>query len=76
MSQWKFLSRVTLKFDGWPWKTIGHLFCATSSFVQDFEAIHEIKLELQLDTHGCVLSTVTTDDLVLKHQGISIHSAD
>ena len=21
-----FLSRVTLKFDGWPWKTIGHLF--------------------------------------------------
>ena len=20
-----FLSRVTLKFDGWPWKTIGHL---------------------------------------------------
>ena len=26
------LSRVTLKFDGWPWKTIGHLFYATSSF--------------------------------------------
>ena len=21
-----FTSRVTLKFDGWPWKTIGHLF--------------------------------------------------
>ena len=21
-----YLSRVTLKFDGWPWKTIGHLF--------------------------------------------------
>ena len=21
-----FFSRVTLKFDGWPWKTIGHLF--------------------------------------------------
>ena len=21
-----FVSRVTLKFDGWPWKTIGHLF--------------------------------------------------
>ena len=29
-----FLSRVTLKFDEWPWKTIGHLFYATSSFVQ------------------------------------------
>ena len=27
------LSCVTLKFDGWPWKTIGHLFYATSSFV-------------------------------------------
>ena len=23
------LSRVTLKFDGWPWKTIGHLFYTT-----------------------------------------------
>ena len=26
-----FKSRVTLKFDGWHWKTIGHLFYATSS---------------------------------------------
>ena len=24
----KLLSQMTLKFDGWPWKTIGHLFCA------------------------------------------------
>ena len=30
----------------------------------------------QLETHGCVLSTVSTDALVLKHQAISIHSAD
>ena len=30
----------------------------------------------QLDTHECVLSTVATDALVLKQQGISIHSAD
>ena len=30
----------------------------------------------QLETHGCVLSTVATDALVLKHQAISIHSAD
>ena len=29
----------------------------------------------QLQMHGCPLSTVATDDLV-KHQGISIHSAD
>ena len=41
------LSRVTLKFNGWPWKTIGHLFYATSSFVQHFVAICEFKLELQ-----------------------------
>ena len=41
------LSRVTLKFDGWPWKTIGHLFYATSSFLQHFVAIGEFKLELQ-----------------------------
>ena len=41
------LSRVTLKFDEWPWKTTGHLFYATSSFVQHFVAIGEFKLELQ-----------------------------
>ena len=28
------------------------------------------------ETHGCVVSTVTTDALVLKHQAISIHNAD
>ena len=27
-----FLSRVTLKFCGWSWKTIGHLFYTTLSF--------------------------------------------
>ena len=42
-----FFSRVTFKFDGWPSKTIGHLFYATSSFVQHFVAIGEFKLELQ-----------------------------
>ena len=42
-----FFSRVTLKFDGWPSKTIGHLFYVTSSFVQHFVAIDEFKLELQ-----------------------------
>ena len=41
------LSRGTLKFDGWPWKTIGHLFYATSSFVHRFVAIGEFKLELE-----------------------------
>ena len=42
-----FQSRVTLKFDGWPSKTIGHLFYATSSFVHHFVAIGEFKMELQ-----------------------------
>ena len=41
------LYRMTLKFDGWPWKTIGHLSFAVSSFVQHFIAIGEFKLELQ-----------------------------
>ena len=41
------LSRVTFKFDRWPWKTIGHLFFAVSSFVHHFIAIGEFKLELQ-----------------------------
>ena len=42
-----FLSRVTLKFDRWPWKTIEHLFYATSNFVHHFVAIGAFKLELQ-----------------------------
>ena len=41
------LPRVTLKFDRWPCKTIGHLFYATWSFVQHFVPIGEFKLELQ-----------------------------
>ena len=42
-----FLSRVTLKFDGWPWKMIGHLSNAAWSFVHHLIAIGEFKLELQ-----------------------------
>ena len=42
-----YLSCVTLKFDRLPWKTMWHLFLATSSFVQHFIAICELKLELQ-----------------------------
>ena len=29
-----------------------------------------------LETNGCIISTVATDALVLKHQDISTHSAD
>ena len=42
-----FLSRVTLKIDGWLWKTIENLSYAASSFVHHFIAIGEFKLELQ-----------------------------
>ena len=42
-----FLSPVALKFDRWPWKTIGHIFSATSSCVLPFIAISQFKMELQ-----------------------------
>ena len=42
-----FSARVTVKFDRWPWKTIGHFFYTTSSFVHHFKSIGEFKLDLQ-----------------------------
>ena len=42
-----FYSRVILKFDGLPWKTIGHLFYSTSSYVHHLLAIGDFKLEIQ-----------------------------
>ena len=41
------LSCVILKFNGWYWKRIGHLFYTTSSLVHHFKSISEVKLELQ-----------------------------
>ena len=41
------LSRVTFKFDGWHWKTIGHLYYVASSFMHHFITIGEFKLKLQ-----------------------------
>ena len=41
-----FLSRVTLKSDGWPWNWIGHIFYTTSSLLHSFKAISEFRLEL------------------------------
>ena len=43
----ELMSRVTLKFDRWPRKTIGHLFYAISSFVHHLIDICEFKIELQ-----------------------------
>ena len=45
-----FFSRVTLKFYGWHWKTIGHLFFATSSFVHHFVAIGDSNWSYSLET--------------------------
>ena len=42
-----FLSIVTLKFDGWPWETIGRIFYTTLSIVRHFKAIGKFKLEGQ-----------------------------
>ena len=41
------LPRVTLKFNGWPWKPIRILFYVTLSFLHNFKAIGEFKLKLQ-----------------------------
>ena len=41
------LDCMTLKFDAWPWKKTGHLFYATSSFVNHFIAIGQLKMQLQ-----------------------------
>ena len=38
---------MTLKFDGWPQRTTGYTFYATSSFMHNFVSIGEFKLELQ-----------------------------
>ena len=43
----KSVFRVILKFDDWSWKTIGHLFYATSKYVHHFIAISEFKPKLQ-----------------------------
>ena len=41
----ELLSRVTLKFDGWPWKTIVHLFYVALSFMHRFIDISELKIQ-------------------------------
>ena len=48
--KWKFMSHVFLKVDGWPRKTIGHLFYATSSNIRK----HSIGV-----TIGDILPSVT-----------------
>ena len=63
-------SRVTLKFDRWTRKTIGHLFCPISSCVHNFIAIGEFNLELQSgnDQFGSK-STICFRRVTLKFDG-------
>ena len=44
-------------------------------FVVNFEPCVTLTLKYR-EMHGCVVNTVATDALVLKHQAISIHNAD
>ena len=41
---------MAFKFNGWPRKTIGHLFFAMSSFVHYFKSIGEFKLDFSPET--------------------------
>ena len=68
---------VTLKFNRWSWKIIGHLFHATSSFVHHFVTIGEFKLELQSGSAQFGLKSMiflavwpcySTDDLAKNHR--------
>ena len=55
-----YLGRVTFKLDGWPWKTIGHLFYDTLSFVHHFNAIVKFKLtRLQCFVHHLEILQMT-----------------
>ena len=59
-----------------------HLLLTRSMFLNKNHACRPINLKPQVltlkhgETHGCVVSTVATDALVLKHQTISIYNAD
>ena len=66
----RYLSLMTLKFHGWPWKTIRHLFYATSGFEHHFIAICEFKLELQSEkSEFCVKIDIFFRSVTLKFDG-------
>ena len=43
------VSRVTLKYGRWPWKTKGHLFYVTLRFMRHIINVGEFKLELETE---------------------------
>ena len=70
-----FLSPVTLKSDGWPWKAIGNLFCTMLSFVHHFKAISEFKRELQSgNAQFESKSTIFLSPVTLKNNGAPLLS--
>ena len=55
-----FSARGTVKFDGWPCKTIGYLFYATSSFVHLFVPIGGyFKLCASFRSHWWIQTSIT-----------------
>ena len=46
-SNHRFFNAYAFQFNGWPWKTIGHLIFAMPNSVHYFKAISEFKMELQ-----------------------------
>ena len=74
-----FTLLVTLKYERWPSKTMGHIFYATLTFVHHFKAIGEVKLELQSEnaqvgsklTIFCPVSPWNLTDDLEKQHGIS-----
>ena len=54
------------------------VICQWNKFdITQLTSVFHVRLTLKHDeVHGCVVSTVDTDGLVLKHQAISIHNAD
>ena len=57
---------------------VGHYLCYVHYAYQIVTRVkkYDVLTPEQLETHGCVLSTVATDDLVVKNQAISYHSAE
>ena len=61
----------------WCHQTQKHLAITCTNIDQVFVIWYLSGLTLKhWEMHGCVVSTVATDALVLKHQAISIHNAD
>ena len=48
----------------------------SNTYTHMWTLISQLSNHKQLETYVCIISTVATDGLVLKHQAISIHNAD